>query len=200
MLRVIPHKMLVSGRALACAVVLVIVPGLAPGVCAMDTDVIRERLMAPDDSVSLRFDPDRSSGAQRHESAELADRERSAYRLTRRYVSDNLQEWAEGGALERLESLRRTDIHLNGGGLKPKESGDPSAVALTMRLDDEIRLKIATASFERDLVYDPFDSRMSMELYQMTLPGGRTGLSVTNTYQLDDDTARVLFLLNHQLR
>lgn len=199
-MRAIPHKIPVFGWILAGAVFLVVAPGMAPGVCAVDTDVVRKRLTAPDETVSLRFNPDRPPEGQEQGSTELADRRRTAYKLTRRQFSENLQQWAEGGALERLESLRRTDIHLNGGGLKPEEADDRSSVALSMRLEDEIHLKIATATFERDLVYDPFDSRMSMELYQMSLPGGRTGLSVTNTYQLDDDTARVLFRINHQLR
>lgn len=164
---------------------------------AQDVETLKKRLVQPEETGSVEHEPmEDLSQSWQFEDILLQGRQREASRLTNRYLSNNLENWAKGTPLERVERIRRTDIPL--GWSKNGEEESPSRLRLSVRISEEVRLRMGAADFQRDLLYDPLNARMWMDLYQIRLGnGGRTGLTLTDTYQLDEDASQLLLRIHH---
>ncbi|MDH4229327.1 MAG: hypothetical protein OEW11_06200 [Nitrospirota bacterium] len=134
--------------------------------------------------------------AHRHEAVGAANRE----------LTGVLEEWAaRGSVLTPLERLRHRDFGFGGSGADggapaTAAPATPEAFGMRLRLGETVRLRVQGAGLTRDLMYDPLSAYMWMDLYRLEFSDGNTGLSLTNSYLLDEDVARVLFTLRHRFR
>lgn len=188
---------------LAVAGFAVPAPALAQNI---DVKALRARLNV-DTPIFPNGDGDPMDLELNDERLELEAHEEMAAQVAGDYASEHFGEWVRGTPLEHVEQLRRTGIELKprmlpgaarisrlaGGG---DSGGRTGGLRLSLRLSDEVRMRITNGHFTRDLYYDPLGRRMWMELYRIDLPGIRGGLAVTNTYRLDDESSDLLLRFN----
>ncbi len=166
---------------------------------AFDADLLKGRLAPRVSDVDLRPAPDlapRVSG--RGEEMELARRHRQAKKLSQSVLVDHLEELARDTPLESIERLRRTDLRLGGENSTTQLFG--RKVGLSLRISEQLRLRVVSNDFQRDVLYDPIDERVWVDLWQSDLTASRTGLRLTNSYRLDNDSTNLIFRINHQLK
>jgi hypothetical protein len=177
-------------RALALAAGLL----SAPGAWAFDPEVLRVRLMPRPDPAGTP--PDRlevTAAYWKPEEMVQGERRREALRVTQDYVGGNLSTWVEGGLLEPVERLRRTDLSLTG-------DGAPAAGGLDvkLRVAERVRLSAAAAGLQRELTFDPVARRMWVDLYRADVKPLRTGVTLTNTYDLQGEGNRLMLNLRYR--
>lgn len=182
----------------ALLAVVIVCPPVVP---AMDVALLKMRLTPTAADQDPRYDRlNVSSDFWQDDRSLLAARERAAMRVSQDYVLGNLQDWARDTPLESLERLRRTDLMLGSGGrTNGSSAGLAQDVQLSVRLAETMRLRVSTRDFSRDILYDPVDRRMWVDLFQVDMPEVRAGLKLTNTYQLDNDSTNLILKLQHQL-
>lgn len=127
----------------------------------------------------------------------LALRRHRAMRVSQSYINDNLKSWAKDTPLERLERLRNTEISLDRAPLPTVFGHD---VDLSLRVSEQVRLRVTSADFKRDILYDPIDQRMWVDVLEMGLTKAGTGLKLTNTYRLDDASNRMILKIGRPFK
>jgi len=178
------------------SLVLLAVSGSAP-VMAFDAELLKGRLMprpadAARNGLTVADGPAWQSDEER-----LAERRSKAMRLSQSTLVDNLQGWARNTPFESVEKLRRTDIKL-GSDTPTRMFG--KNIDFSVRVSEQLRLLVAAADFHRNILYDPLDERMWVDLWRLHLPESRTGLKLTNVYRLDNASTNLLLKIDHQLQ
>ncbi|MBI5135970.1 MAG: hypothetical protein HZA24_01400 [Nitrospirae bacterium] len=186
------HRGIITVGVLAAAVVCAAAPAHA-----MDMALLKLRLTPTQADQDRRYDRLQvDAGYWQDDRALLAARQSRAMRVSQTYVLENLQDWAKDTPLEGVERLRRTDLKL-GSGAPARMFGQD--VNLSVRVAETLRLRVTAQDFSRDILYDPVGQRMWVDVFQVALPERRTGLKLTNTYRLDNDSTNLILKIQHQL-
>ncbi len=173
--------------------------GASSTAAAFDADLLKGRLTPRLSDMAVRPAPEPvPHGDWQGEEADLIRRNRQAKKLSQSVLVDHLEELAKDTPLESIERLRRTDLKLGGEGSSPQLFG--RKVDFSLRISEQLRLRVASGDFQRDLLYDPIDERVWVDLWQSDIPETRTGLRLTNSYRLDNASTNLILRIDHQLK
>ncbi len=198
----------VVGQAILVAVFMTV--GSAVLAAAMDADLLRTRIQprAELHGEALAV----SNPLLDQEALSDAQGRDRAFNISRKLASQQLNEWVSLVDYAPLKRFQQHGFNLTtqslSGDYSPtaeESQGDSSAYdgllpfQLSLRVKNDLRVRVSGADFSRDLMYDPVRGKLWWDLYRLRLSDDLVGLSVTNSYHIDEDNTRLIFRLDHRL-